>query len=862
MNQHRPVRTLVALLAAAATVTVSAITGSAVTAGAEPHHARGHARSHDEGGAERRDLTAAMGARPILAPTGVNRAGRPGTTALGGAAPQQGYPRQTQLRTYPEDPTEKTLKLGLTPYYGIAPKLNALQAASDRVSVEVTGQSTLGRDMYLVTVTTPETPAQARQQARWRDLIADEPVRAARDPLLRRAYKAPLLINANIHGHETEGTDVALQLIERLSKAQDPATVDLLHSHRIYLNVTANPDGRAVMTRPSAAGFDLNRDLLTASQPESVATRKVFLTTQALMMVDIHGFGDPDPTIIEPAGPPHGQSYDYDLYIKHGYPNAIGMEKAVLDLGHPGVSKVDFPFRDYGPGEWDDWAPIYTQTYGMLHGIIGQTVEMPLRTNNVPYDTLPVEELRRRVAVNSSVAHATVNATLAYAAAHREQLVADRIELSRRGAAGEAQPHIPDNFVPGFGPEDRSTTTFARGYVIPAGSLQRSDRAAVRLVEHLLVNRVRVLRADAAFTVGGRTYPAGSYVVDMHQPRRAVANAMLEDGGDLSARVPTEFDISGWSLARLWGASVDAVPSGDLRVPGRPVTVAAPTGGVDAAPGQDLAIAPRDGDDIAAVNALLGQGHALRRRSDGTVVVPAVARPAALAAAQKYGVRFTAAQVGESAPLHRPVLAAAVSPDELVAWRGMGFEVRPISTAVLNAGFDWSRIDVVVVSAGLSWKLLNEPARAALGAFLARGGVVTRGAVGSTFNDDALLLLVTVARGPVNANGVVRVGAGDAGAHLGDGAPDHTFVYAPQWFAGSGVTVEQRYAAQDVVASGHWRSHADGSGGPSAAAGQAAVVSGEVGGARVVLFGTEPLFRDHPKGLYAQIAQAAFWAGS
>jgi hypothetical protein len=868
MSKHH-VRMAVAMLAAAVTVAGSAAAAAPGPAPGKSEPGKPHTRSHDEGRAEDRDAVAGTDAQRVGTPRGTNRAGRPGTKPLAGPAPrlddsgsQPGYPRQTQLRTYPEDPTEKTLKLGLTPYYGIAPKLNALQAASDRVSVEVTGQSTLGRDMYLVTVTAPESPIESRLQARWRDLIADDPVRAAREPLLRQGYKAPLLINANIHGHETEGTDVALQLIERLSTATDAATVDLLRHHRIYLNVTANPDGRAVMTRPSAAGFDLNRDLLTASQPESVATRNVFVTTQALMMVDLHGFGDPGPTIIEPAGPPHGQSYDYDLYIKHGYPNAIGMEKAVLGLGYPDVTKVDFPFRDYGPGEWDDWAPIYTQTFGMLLGIIGQTVEMPLRTNNAPYDTLPVEELRRRVAVNSSVAHAAVNATLAYAAAHREQLVADRIELSRRGAAGEAQPQIPDGFVPGFGPEDRSTTTFARGYVIPAGAGQRSERAAARLVDHLTANRVRVVRADAAFTAGGRSYPAGSYVVDLHQPRRAMANAMLEDGGDLSARVPTEFDISGWSFARLWGASVDTVASGELPVTGQPVTAAAPTGGVDPAPGLPLAIAPRDGADIAAVNDLLGQGLALRRRTDGTVLVPASARPSAIAAASRYGVRFTAAPAGDQgSALHKPVLAAAVAPEELVAWRGMGFETRPISTAVLNAGFDWSRVDVVVVSAGLSWAQLNEPARAALRAFLTRGGVVTRGAVGSTFNAEAGLLPVTVSRGPVNANGVVRVTGGDPDAHLGAGAPDHSFAYAPQWFTGSGVTVEQRYADRDVVAAGHWLPNADGSGGPEQAAGKPAVVSGQAGGARVVLFGTEPLFRDHPKGLYAQIAQAAYWAG-
>ncbi len=73
------------------------------------------------------------------------------------------------------------------------------------------------------------------------------------------------------------------------------------------------------------------------------------------------------------------------------------------------------------------------------------------------------------------------------------------------------------------------------------------------------------------------------------------------------------------------------------------MVTASPTGGVDAAPGRDLAISVRDGKDAAAVNDLLGRGIELRRRADGTIVVPASARPSAIQVA---------------GPLRRPVPAA------------------------------------------------------------------------------------------------------------------------------------------------------------------------------------------------------------
>jgi hypothetical protein len=87
----------------------------------------------------------------------------------------------------------------------------------------------------------------------------------------------------------------------------------------------------------------------------------------------------------------------------------------------------------------------------------------------------------------------------------------------------------------------------------------------------------------------------------------------------------------------------------------------------------------------------------------------------------------------------------------------------------------------------------------------------------------------------------------------------NSFVYSPLWFTGTGFTVEQRYGADPLVA-GHWLPNTPGVDGPEQAAGQASVISGATArGGRAVLFGTEPLFRAHPKGLYAQFARALYW---
>jgi hypothetical protein len=777
----------------------------------------------------------------------------PEQTPTGGHA-NRGYPRRTVLPVPPVNPADHSIKLGLVPYHEIAPRLNALQQQSDRVSVEVVGQTHLGRDLYLVTVTAPETGWQAAEQAQLRALIENDPARAARDRHLRARYKAPVFINANIHGNEWEGTDASLRVIEQLATSDDPGVRTLLRTTRLYFNVTANPDGRVAGTRANTAGFDMNRDFVTSSQPEVRAMQQIMIDTQPLVMLDLHGYVNG--TLIEPTTPPHGQNYEYDLFIKHTYANGIGMEQAVNGLGltpeDDGVFPVQVPFRDFDEG-WDDWPPIFTPQYAPFHGAVAtHTVEIPLAVNNEEYDELPVEELQRRAAINTDVAEAAVESAFAYTADNRRELIADQIEVFRRGAAGEELVVPPLGWVPGFGPEDIWTTEFPRGYVIPAGDGQRSAVAAARLVDYLIANDVRVRRATRSFTLDGTRYRAGSYLVDMRQPKRGMANVLLEDGRDVTPDVEQMYDISGWSHGLLWGATVDAVIAGDpRRVPSRSVLAAAPTGEV--ARHGNLSLRLDDGKEVTALNELLARGVEVSWRGDGTVVVPAGARGIARELAERHGVQFDRAAGPGGGALSAVTIAAAVASDELFTLRELGFDVVPVSTTALNDGFDWAQVEVLFVSSGLVYGDLNADARAALDEFLSHGGVVTRGATGAEFNEDAGLLTATAVEGREDANGVVRV----------TGLSEHTFVFSPLWFTelGPEVTVEQSYADAPMVA-GHWRPDPeDGTGGQDAAAGQASVVSGVSGrGATVVLFGTEPLFRNHPKGNFGEVARALYWS--
>ncbi|MET9338112.1 M14 family zinc carboxypeptidase [Nonomuraea sp. NPDC003804] len=796
---------------------------------------------------------------------GVGRSAAESAKTLRDVAPEltwradhsRGYPRTNTLPIPPENPADASIKLGLVPHHAIAARLNRLQAVGDRVSAEVVGRSAGGREMYLVTVTAPESAAETRRQERLRRQIAE-----GRQVDARR-YKAPVFVNGNIHGNEWEGTDANLRVIEELATSTEPRIKDLLERTRLYFNITANPDGRVLGQRPNADGFDLNRDFVTASQPETRAMRQIMIDNQPVVMIDLHGYVNG--TLVEPTTPPHGANYEYDLFIKNAYANALGIEQAILALGYTpekdGTFPPQIPFRDSAEG-WDDWPPIFTPQYAPFHGAVAShTIEFPMRVNGSEYTNQPVAELRRRSRINVDIAAAAIRATYTFVQNNREKLVADQIEVFRRGAAGEPSRQVPLGIVPGFGPEDVYNTTYPRAYAIPA-----SGPSAARLVDHLIANDVRVDRALLSFRAGGRTYPAGTYVVDMRQPKRGLANVMLEAGADISGRVDAMYDISGWSHGLLWGATADPVADRRFHVASVPVKIASPTGDVPRG-GGPLALRLDDAKAVRALNDLLGQGVAVTLAADGSAIVPASARQAATTAADRYGVPFTRAAQTTGTPLSSVRITAAASADELFTLREMGFAVTPVSTTVLNAGFDWSGTDVLYVSSGLSFPALNPQARAALEGFLAKGGVVTRGSTGANFNAAAGLLTVTAVAGRGDANGVVRMNAaGTTGpGAVGAGSPAHSFVYSPRWFTALGpeVKVEQSYAADGPLVSGHWRANPDGGGGPEAARGQAAVVSGrDERGAAVVLFGTEPMFRNHPKGLFPQVARALFWTSA
>ena len=100
-----------------------------------------------------------------------------------------------------------------------------------------------------------------------------------------------------------------------------------------------------------------------------------------------------------------------------------------------------------------------------------------------------------------------------------------------------------------------------RGYIIPAD--QPDFGTATRFINSLEKSGVTVLQAKSAFSVNGKQYPAGSYVVKTAQAFRPIVREMFEpqdhphDVKYAGGPPLTPYDIAGWTLAMQMGVQYD-----------------------------------------------------------------------------------------------------------------------------------------------------------------------------------------------------------------------------------------------------------------------------------------------------------------
>jgi Zinc carboxypeptidase len=105
-----------------------------------------------------------------------------------------------------------------------------------------------------------------------------------------------------------------------------------------------------------------------------------------------------------------------------------------------------------------------------------------------------------------------------------------------------------------------------RGYILPSDQADFAN--ATEFMNSLLKNGITVMKATAAFTVNGKNYPSGSYVVKTAQAFRPHVMDMFEpqdhpnDFAYPGGPPNRPYDITGWTLAIQMGVTFDKIYEG------------------------------------------------------------------------------------------------------------------------------------------------------------------------------------------------------------------------------------------------------------------------------------------------------------
>ena len=660
------------------------------------------------------------------------------------------------------------------PVYAIGCTLADIQSRSldGRMSLEVHGTSANGRPMYKVVINQLQTDAQQASFDHWTTLrkqARSNPAAAQRQ--LRgwaNRVKVPLYVQGAIHGNEYEGVDANMRTIERLATTPygtDPEVDAILDGAVVIFNVIQNPDGRVAGTRANGNGFDLNRDFLTQSQSETKASVRIMQEWLPPETLDLHGYVTP--TLIEATTKPHNPGIDYDLWLKWNQSRIDANEAALnavnLNVTRPindwcsdgSISVQGGPCPDGQPAgpavaeSWDDWGPFYTPMYSQLVGLNGSTVEMCSSTNTGSnplgrcYLNADPDPAKNPIGRNAALLAQLVTtwSTLLYDTANRNELLNDQLEIYRRGVAGEARPACCP--AP-FDVENNWMHEFPTAYVIPVGAGQRSNPEANRLVDWLLFNgiEVRQLRSDAVIL--GQEVEEGSYVVDMAQAHRGLAETALGIGVDVSSRIGILYaPPAAWSHGYLWGADVLQVPNGVPFTAKTTQPIAKPVvlgGGVESGAADYYALEIDSATAVRTLNTLLKGGLTAKLATApftsggasfpaGTVLFDDTTAGVIGPAAQAAGLtlRRVATAPAQLEDVDRsPRIAVFTNAVDQSVWslRNLGFTADPVGTTALNGASDpLVNYDVVFSTANYPANTpANATARARLAAFFAAGG--------------------------------------------------------------------------------------------------------------------------------------------
>lgn len=625
---------------------------------------------------------------------------------------------------------------------------NELARVSDRVRVEVIGQSYEQRPLLLVTITSPRNHARSAQIAAQRQALVDPA-----QPLPGDDAPSVVWLGYSVHGNETSSGEAAMLTAYYLAANQDAETAGWLETAVVVIDQAQNPDGRdragnwhnAWGSRPPSADpadrehvepfptgrvnhyfTDLNRDWLALAQADSWPKVAQFHRWYPNIQIDFHEMGKDSTYYFEPSP----KSMESPLLPRSSY-------EANHWLARFHAQALDALGSLYYTGEnFDNFSPIYGSTYPDFHGAVGVTVEQASSRGRV------------QETVNGPLHFDfTIRNQVATGLASVRGAVEDRMRLFVlqkaffRSALAQAAAYPVRDWV--FG--DAADATLTR-----------------RLLALLLQHRIQVHALARDVEVDGKRFRAGSaYVVPVRQPQFRLAHAIFEFTPPVKGDV--FYSGTSYAVAPAYGlryaASRGALPTG-AKVEAAP----AAQGGIHGGRAGFAYVADaRDFGSYRLLGGLLRDGVRVRTAHQpftaataagevafghGAVVIPVAGQvldaralqARVLARAQEAGVTVHALDSSRTASgidlgsdnvrvLRAPsialVMGEGVSATEIgSAWfaldTALGLPASKLDPAQL-ASVDLSRYTSIVLSAG-SYGTVGEAGVTALKRWIAAGG--------------------------------------------------------------------------------------------------------------------------------------------
>ena len=227
----------------------------------------------------------------------------------------------------------------------ITAAIQAWSKQSDRLKVIEYARTHENRPLHAVFITSPKNLNNL-------DQIKDKVTKLS-DARLTNDRTAKSLIDElpaiawmaySIHGNETSGADAALGIIYHLIASKDKDVIEMLDEMVVIVDPVMNPDGRARFAknleqyrgtapnyddqslihtgdwpygRTNHYYYDLNRDWVYLTQPETQGRVSLINEWKPQILVDAHEMGSQDTFMTGPAREPINKNVDYDL-IKWG----------------------------------------------------------------------------------------------------------------------------------------------------------------------------------------------------------------------------------------------------------------------------------------------------------------------------------------------------------------------------------------------------------------------------------------------------------------------------------------------------------------------------------------------------------------